>query len=342
MASSSKHVFHVAESKPTWQSEYGSIQQVTSNELPILKGMSFKRLVLEKKAIREPHWHANTPEITYCLSGSALVSVLDTHSQFASFTISAGQMFHVDSGSLHHIENLSDTESAVFLVCFRHEDPEDFGLSSAFGAMTPAVSGNTHNLPAKAFDHIKFSTEEKKIVVREGPATIPDWAHHADPHNYDVEGKEPQLQGEGIGSAKQAKAQYWPAVKNLAMYSLPELGYVDKGFARMSILDPDGSVDTYTVKPGDMYFIPAAYPHQIEVLPEGGDEIHFCIFFDQAMPLDIGYKASAEAIPHEAMAATMGISRKDLPKMEGTTGTPLLVKRVNPVDPVKEWTKAKL
>jgi oxalate decarboxylase len=107
----------------------------------------------------------------------------------------------------------------------------------------------------------------------------------------------------------------------------------------MTILDPNGDLDTYTLKPGDMYFIPKAYPHQIEVLPEGGQEIHFCIFFDKALPLDIGYKAVAEGIPHEAIAATVGIKRKDLPKMEGTVGAPLIVSRVNDVDEVKAWTK---
>lgn len=106
----------------------------------------------------------------------------------------------------------------------------------------------------------------------------------------------------------------------------------------MTIMDPNGSADTYTLGPGDMYYIPAAYPHQIEVLPEGGREIHFCIFFDQPMPQDIGYKATANGISHEAMAATLGFSRSSMPELEGTSGTPLIVKRVNAVDAVTQWT----
>jgi len=358
MTTTSRHVYRLAESDAQFKSKDGSIQRATTKEFPILNGMSLKRLVLGPKAIREPHWHANTVELTYCISGKTLVSVLDSHSKFATFTINAGQMFHIDSGSLHHIENVSDTESAELLVCFRHESPEDFGLSAAFGAMTPAVLGNTYNLPANKLSHIPLSTKPKEIVAREGFATIPPTGNRQDPHKFDVEGREPELQGEGMGSAKLARSQFWPALKTLAMYSLriedtamrephwhpitAELGYVHSGQARMTILDPDGSVDTYTLKPGDMYFIPPAYPHQIEVLPEGGKEIHFCIFFNQPMPQDVGYKASAEAVPHEVMAATMGIRRGEMPVLEGTTGTPLLVKRVNEVDPVKEWTRPKL
>lgn len=118
-----------------------------------------------------------------------------------------------------------------------------------------------------------------------------------------------------------------------------EMGYVHRGAARMSILDPVGKMDIYTLKEGDMYFIPPAYPHQIEALPEGGKDIHFCIFFDQAMPRDIGYKTSAAAIPHEAMAATLGLTRSEMPSLETAVVDPLMVKRVNGVDRVESWTR---
>ncbi|KAJ8612716.1 hypothetical protein MRB53_037292 [Persea americana] len=110
-----------------------------------------------------------------------------------------------------------------------------------------------------------------------------------------------------------------------------EMGYVNKGRARMSILDPDGSVDTYTLAPGDMYFIPKAYPHQIEVLD--GEDIHFLIFFDMPSPLDIGYRTSATALSREVMAATFGIREGMLPPFPRTVADPLLVKKINPLDP---------
>ena len=68
---------------------------------------------------------------------------------------------------------------------------------------------------------------------------------------------------------------------------------VDRGHARMRILDPDGSLDEYELNPGDVYFVPRAYPHHIENI--GRDDWHFLIFFDQPFPADIGYRASASA-----------------------------------------------
>jgi oxalate decarboxylase len=90
MSSDSRHVFHLKDHKAFHKSKLGSIQRCTVDELPILKGMSLKRQVLGPKAIREPHWYANTNELTYCISGRSLVSVLDHGSSHHTFTIEKG------------------------------------------------------------------------------------------------------------------------------------------------------------------------------------------------------------------------------------------------------------
>lgn len=110
------------------------------------------------------------------------------------------------------------------------------------------------------------------------------------------------------------------------------MGYVHKGSARMSIMDPDGSVDTYILNEGDMYFIPAAYPHQIEVI--GSKDIHFLIFFDQPLPEDVGYRTATTALSRGVLASTFGVTVEELPVFPFVTNDPLLVKVINPVDPV--------
>src|SRR5262249_31305503 len=115
------------------ESELGSITRVTADHFPILNRLSIKPVVINPRAMRTPHWHANANDLPVGVSGTSLVSVLDTYSQFSSFTVTAGEMFHIDSGSLHHIENIGD-EPAEFVLAFRHERPEDFGLAASFGA----------------------------------------------------------------------------------------------------------------------------------------------------------------------------------------------------------------
>jgi oxalate decarboxylase len=278
------------------------------------------------------------------VSGTSLVSVLDTYSKFSSFIISAGDMFHIDSGSLHHIENIGE-EPAEFILSFRSERPEDFGLAAAFGAMTDAVLGNTYDLPASDFAKMRRDTIDRKLAARTGDPVVPSAARFDDPHKFAVEAQSPPI-GIAVGSARLARMQFWPALKDLSMYSLriredgmrephwhpitAEMGYVHKGKARMTVMDPDGTLDTWHLNEGDVYFIPRAYPHHIEVVD--APDIHFAIFFDQPTPGDIGYRASASAYSREVLGASFNMQIDDLPKFPFTKTDPLIVTRSNPVD----------
>ncbi|PVH74242.1 RmlC-like cupin [Cadophora sp. DSE1049] len=348
MGTKSRHVFSLLNAKPYHDTDLGNMRRCTAEDLPILKNLSMKRLVLAPGAIREPHWHANCNELAYCIQGKVLVSVLDNGTQFSSFTITEGRMFHISTSALHHIENIGNAE-AEFIITFRHEQPKDFSLENAFGVMSDAVLGNTYGLPSKDFAKIpRDHKKEKYIVKREGPPSIPSNAGLLNGHKFDVERMAAPVGAEGVGTAKTARDQLWPALKDISMYVInveeggmrephwhpftAEMGYVHKGEARMTILDPDGSVDTYTLKPGDCYFVPNAYRHQIEVLSK--EDIHFCIFFDQPWPGDIGYKTSATALSPEVLAATFGVKKEDLPDFPVAVKDPLLGKRANPLDPV--------
>ncbi|MEN0139157.1 MAG: cupin domain-containing protein, partial [Rhodococcus sp. (in: high G+C Gram-positive bacteria)] len=174
------------------QSDLGSITRVTADTFPILQGLSVKRVLINPGAMRTPHWHANANELTYCVSGTALVSVLDNYSKFSTFVVTAGQMFHIDSGSLHHIENIG-TDVAEFIIAFRNERPEDFGLGATFGAFTDAVLGNTYDLPSSDMSRIRRDTSDRKLALRVGDPDIPSNAYFNDPHKFDIEGLPPGL-----------------------------------------------------------------------------------------------------------------------------------------------------
>lgn len=341
----SPHAISLLDSDDVEQSELGSIHRVTADNFPILRGLSMKRLVLNPGAMRTPHWHANASELTYCVSGTALVSILDDRSIFSSFVVTAGQMFHANSGSLHHIENIGE-DVAEFIVAFRSERPEDFGLGASLGAFSDAVLGNTYDLPAADLSTIRRSTVDRRLAARVGAAEIPAGAYFGDPHKFDVEAQEPGLNYVS-GNARFARNQFWPILKDISMYSLrvndngmrephwhpvtAEMGYVRHGEARMTIMNPDGALDTWTLTTGDMYFIPRAYPHHIENI--GTDQWHFLIFFDQPSPADIGYRASMSAYTREVLAASFGTHIEELPEFPFTPADPLIVSRCNPVDP---------
>lgn len=353
----SAHTLSLLDGEIVEENELGSMRRVTADNLPILNRLSIKRVLLNPGAMRTPHWHANANELTYCVSGTALVSVLDDHSKFATFIVTAGQMFHIDSGALHHIENIG-TDVAEFIIAFRNERPEDFGLGATFGAFTDAVLGNTYDLPSSDLAKIRRTTADSKLAARVGDPTIPASASLRDPHKFDIEGQPAGL-NYAYGNARFARDQFWPALKDISMYSLrvaedgmrephwhpvtAEMGYVQHGDARMTIMNPDGTLDTWTMTTGDMYFIPRAYPHHIENIgelkhppeslrscPHGA--WHFLIFFDQPFPADIGYRASATAYSREVLAAAFGTHLDDLPNFPFTPADPLIVRKTNPLD----------
>jgi oxalate decarboxylase len=82
----------------------------------------------------------------------------------------------------------------------------------------------------------------------------------------------------------------------------------------MTILSPDGlnSLDTYKLKPSDVYFVPRAYPNHIENI--GQTEVIILVFFDQPISGGIGYTDSFSAYSREVLASTLQCSPTRLPQ----------------------------
>ena len=106
------------------------------------------------------------------------------------------------------------------------------------------------------------------------------------------------------------------------------MGYVTAGRGRMTILSPDGSLDTYPMTAGDMYFVPRAYPHHIENI--AGDELPFWCSIRTS--LRMSEQILASAFSREVLAATFQTDPEKLPKFPFTAEDPLIVDRINPVD----------
>lgn len=340
----SPHVFHLSQTKPHNQTSGGIRIKATKKNFPILREMSLFKVTLYPGGIREPHWHPNADELGYCLKGKALMTIYGNGDLKQSFTIESGESFFVPSGFLHHIENAGDSECHMIFQ-FSHEEPEDFGISSSLGFLSNAVLGNTWGIDQNVFKTLKRSTEASFAVLRKAPIVIPEDVQYSSPYKYNLGGAEPTLMNEG-GLAKMGRQNTWPILKRQALYLLHlsnigmrephwhpatgELGYVVRGKARMSILDPSGSVDTYVIDEGDIYFVPKGYPHHIENLTN--EELQLAIFFDQAMPGDIGFSASIRAYSNEVLGATMHIDPAFFDPLHKYYRDLFIVQRVNPLD----------
>jgi len=340
------HVFRFASHAPQFANAFGSRATVTRAEFPLLDRMSLYRLILAAGAFREPHWHPNAHELGYCLRGRAVVTIFGNGNERSVFAVDEGQMFFVPSGFLHAIENVGASEAEI-IICFSHAAPEDFGLSGSVGAMSLDVMGNTWGLDSASLAGLTRSVDD---IVIGGVAGQPDAAEPEggpSPYRFAVEEQVPPGIDTLYGGAKLARASTWPALRDLSMFSLrllgtgmrephwhpetAELGYVVEGRARMTVRSPGAAVDTYLLGPGDVYFIPRAYPHHIENIGEG--TFHALIFFDRGDPGDIGFRTLVGDFPRDVLAATFGIPEADLPAFPFAEQDPLIVGRSNPLDP---------
>jgi oxalate decarboxylase len=273
-----------------------------------------------------------------------LVSIYGHKNTKETFVIKQGDAFFIPSGALHSIENIGK-ETAEVIFQFSHEEPEDFDLSSTLGVFSNAVLGNTWDVSASHFKSMKRLSKRVFVAKVEKSTAISEEMRYRSPYQFPLEESQPLVLNEG-GRAKVARNNVWPILHRQALYSLQitgkgmrephwhpetaELGYVAKGKGRMSILNPSGEVDTYHMEAGDIYFIPKAYPHHIENLQSSA--LQLLIFFDQAMPQDIGFTASVKSYSDEVLSATMQCKKEIFEKLPTYYENLFLVKKKNPLD----------
>jgi oxalate decarboxylase len=341
-----RHVASLAAKTPDARRDGSTLTSLTSADLPLFDGLSIRRMIIAADMLREPHWHTNAAELGYCLDGQALVTIFADANRYEQFTLTAGQMFYIPSGALHTIENTGAT-SCEIIAAFTHETPQEFGMRASLAAFSDAVIGNTLHVEADTLRERSHDVVNDVFERASAAPAVTDDDERPSPNKFDVEAQSAPIQT-ASGTAKLARSQFWPILTDIAMYSLrisdegmreahwhpftAEMGYVAKGRGRMTILDPDGRWDTYELNPGDVYFVPRAYPHHIEDLTEDGD-IHFLIFFDQPMPADVGYRAGMSALRPEIVADLFKLPADRVPTLPFTAQDPLVVERINPIDP---------
>lgn len=301
--------------------------KASKSRFSVLSGMSLYKLHLNEKGVRELHWHVNADELGYCLNGRLVVSLYHNADTRASFVVESGEAFFIPSGALHAIENIGSC-SAEVLLSFSSDEPEEFGIARTLNVFSNAVLGNTWHVSEELFKGFKRSESDVFAEVSEKQVEVRKEALYTSPFKYSLEASQPVLQTKG-GSARMARQNFWPILQRQALYSLriteqgmrephwhpetAELGYVAEGRGKMSILSPSGNIDTYTMEAGDIYFIPKAYPHHIENL--GDDLLHLLIFFDKAMPGDIGLTGSLRSFSEEVLAASTKNARNFFEKL---------------------------
>lgn len=314
------HFYSLASNPPTIVGKGGFRIDAKKKQCPFLDGMSLSLLKLDPKGFREPHWHPNADELSYCFEGTGLMTIFSPNGGHETVTVQPGEIVFVPKGYLHDVENTGETPLRM-LICFDHENAEDLNLSAAVSVMPNSIMGKTFSIDPKFFEALKKNIKGTYISQKEN-STIPPLPYMTGLHKYNLGASRAQIDNKG-GFVKMSNQFLLPLLKNLCIYQLrlnvqgarephwhpnaAELNYLIRGSAKIILLSPEGIYETIELKAGDLSFMPKGYLHHIE--NTGTEPAEFAVFFNNENPSDIGMSGCLGAYSNDLLSALFEVPK---------------------------------
>jgi oxalate decarboxylase len=139
----------------------GQVRIVDSSNFPVATTIAAALVEVDPGGLRELHWHPNTDEWQYYLSGRARMTVFASGGKARTFDYQAGDVGYVPFAMGHYVENIGD-EPLRFLEMFRSDRFADVSLNQ-WMALTPPELVQAHlNLDQQTLAAL---SRDKPIVV---------------------------------------------------------------------------------------------------------------------------------------------------------------------------------
>ena len=113
----------------------GTVRITDSSVFPVSKTIAAALVEIEPGGMRELHWHPNTDEWQYYISGEARMGVFAAAGQARTFDYRAGDVGYVPFAMGHYVEN-TGTTTLRFLEMFKSSYYADLSLNQ-WMALTP-------------------------------------------------------------------------------------------------------------------------------------------------------------------------------------------------------------
>lgn len=104
--------------------------------------------------------------------------------------------------------------------------------------------------------------------------------------------------------------------RELHWHTADEWAYMEYGNARVSVMNPDGTMFIDDITEGDLWYFPAGYPHSIQGL--GPDGCQFLLVFDQGMFSEDNTFLLSEFVAHvppDVLQKNSGLNASDIAKL---------------------------
>ena len=115
--------------------KYGTVRIMDSTNFPASKTIASALVEVQPGGMRELHWHPNSDEWQYYLSGQARMTVFGSGGDAQTFNYQAGDVGTIPRAMPHYVEN-TGTTTLRFLEMFKSDRFEDVPLAQWL-AFTP-------------------------------------------------------------------------------------------------------------------------------------------------------------------------------------------------------------
>jgi oxalate decarboxylase len=271
----------------------GTVRWATNTQLPTLQGAAFAAERLGAGGLRELHWHLNAHELTCCLAGQGRIGIFAPDGTWETLDIGPGSLTFVPSGYTHYIQNTSSDDLHV-LTAFTHEQPETTDLSQALPGIPTPLLAQTFGVAANAFPFLATRGDRFIVSLPEaGPDEPAGTPAAAAPSAYSTTVDQLPVVTFAGGTVQPLTTQQIPRLQGITVFPLKavpyglrephwhanasELDYFVSGHAQIGLVAPDGNLQTVTVGPGDIAFLPQNWFHYIASVSD--EPLQILIFF---------------------------------------------------------------
>ncbi|PSA90793.1 oxalate decarboxylase [Bacillus atrophaeus] len=140
----------------------GKVWIADSSNFTVSKTIASALVEVEPGGMREMHWHPNTDEWQYFISGQAKMTVFASDGHARTFNYQAGDVGYVPFAMGHYVQNTGD-EPLVFLEIFKDDHYADVSLNQWL-AMLPETFVQNHVNLGKEFT--EALQKEKHPVIK--------------------------------------------------------------------------------------------------------------------------------------------------------------------------------
>lgn len=146
----------------------GTAHTAKSALWPVLRDIAMFSVVLTQTGMREPHWHPETAELGYVLSGTGRMTVLGPDGSTETYLIGPGDAYFIPPAYPHHIENVGDGDFHV-LVFFDQASPGDVGYRSLINVYPRDVVAAALGMVEADLPNFPFTEIDPLLVLRTNP-----------------------------------------------------------------------------------------------------------------------------------------------------------------------------